>query len=375
MHSASCVSTDARGLLCFAQDELIQRLLSSDAGKQAAQAHLSGSGGAEGGDSAATAAAPTTTPQAPTAGEQGATEPPAQAPLAPAPVPGAPGAGVDVAATSTDATASSTANADGSKAEAKPAEPELTLEERAARKEAEEAKRAERARRFGIAAPAASADGAASPAGAAADGKDGDDDEKRRKRAERFGVAAAQEPEKPAGKDAVDKVGAHVGPLSMNVVLNGSRCTSQSLDALDRPLGEGRQRGSRGTKRGGAAAATGEAKSAPATTTTKAKPAPTDPEAQAKLAAEEEKRRKRAERFGAPAGQVSRHAVSLSAHERQLTSRTLALPAGREEGKGGCLTRSICNGNGVSGDVERSELHGHHHHEHVAISAHVYASV
>ncbi|SGZ26995.1 BQ5605_C025g10020 [Microbotryum silenes-dioicae] len=147
---------------------------------------------------------------------------------------------------------------------ATPAVPEPTAEEKAERLRLEQEKRAARAARFGVVGNGATAAAAVDEMAKA-----------KEERAKRFGLPQEGEKEK---QDQLDK----------------------SLSALDRPLGEKRAREPKAPK-----PATGAPNSAAATPAKAAAPAEKekeiDPELAAKIAQEEERKRKRAERFGAPA--------------------------------------------------------------------------
>ncbi|SCV70093.1 BQ2448_1487 [Microbotryum intermedium] len=173
---------------------------------------------------------------------------------------------------------------------ATPAVPEPTAEEKAERLRLEQEKRAARAARFGV------VDNGATDATASID----EVAQAKEQRAKRFGLPQEGEKEK---QDKLDK----------------------SLSALGRPLGEKRAREPQAPKTAAAAAAAAPNTTAAAPNTTAAAPNTTaaapnttaaapakaaapankekevDPELAAKIAQEEERKRKRAERFGAPA--------------------------------------------------------------------------
>lgn len=162
---------------------------------------------------------------------------------------------IDAATSSKDVPSSATpaaASADTAAPPAPAAPVELTAEQKTERLQVEEAKRKARSERFGVSAP--SAEAAAKGAG----------DDKLKSRAERFGLAEQE----GKGANPAEKV---ICCCSNELARQGSRTISQSVDALDRALGEKRQRQPKADKPGKPAAAAGKA-------VTAATKAPVDPE-------------------------------------------------------------------------------------------------
>ncbi|KAI5476029.1 hypothetical protein MNV49_000501 [Pseudohyphozyma bogoriensis] len=164
------------------------------------------------------------------------------------PVPAVADPAAPAAATTTPAPAPEAAPAASAK-------PELSAEEKQKRVDDEEEKRRKRAEKFGI--PFVPKGGVA---------EETEEEKKKRERAEKYGTGAKAE----------DKTAA----------------SNKSIDKLDQPLSERKQK---------------QPKPAPSAPTSATAPKPAaatpksvDPELQKKIAEEEEKKRKRAERFGEP---------------------------------------------------------------------------
>ncbi|KAK4704544.1 SAP domain-containing ribonucleoprotein, partial [Phenoliferia sp. Uapishka_3] len=173
-----------------------------------------------------------------------------------------------------------------------PAPVELTAEEKAAKASAEEEKRKARAARFGQPDE---------------EKKEEKKDDVLSKRAEKYGTGKKVE-EKPAA--SVEKLTDRPRTLF-----------SQSLEALDRPLGEKK---ARAPKAAVVAATTTPAAEKKAPAAPKAAPKEVDPELQKKLADEEEKKRKRAERFGAPAApELNAPSRAERSHAERVVRRRL----------------------------------------------------